>query len=265
MSMAANVPHPILPRALAAAGVFLIAVNSLYTQQTAVPNLSGHQSEAEVKISPFPQQIGGQGDTTSTEASKTIPAQYQTGISGRWQTRLGIPLLGDRLYVSFPFVYELPIEFSLREVELQPAIAWGYLLRYEDRLEHLPDGFTDYYEGIFYGMFEVHRQWRIWQGMLGGSLHTGLGLGYSVEEYYRYYDVIQERERSGDLAWIASAGIQLEAKIIPELPTMVSDVRLYHTPGYGTSYVLSCGIRGKLLQIVGAWGLIIATYLLLQG
>jgi hypothetical protein len=197
-------------------------------------------------------------------AGAGIRPHQQTGISGRWQTRLGISSLADRGYLSLPFVWVLPEKLSLRGIQLQPAVSFGYLHRNEDRDELHPeyDEFTDYYEGIFYGMFEVHRQWRFWRGTMGGSLHTGFGLGYSVEQYYNLFEEIQVWEKSG--TWIASAGIQLEAKI-PELPTMVSDVRFYSTPNYGTSYVVSYGIRGNLLQIVGAWGLVIATYVLLSG
>jgi hypothetical protein len=206
----------------------------------------------------------GQADTSNTESYKMMPAQYHRGISGRWQTRLGISALADRGYITFPFSYELPRKLNLRGIEFQPAIAWGYLHRSEDRDEHHPEyeEFTDYYEGIFYGMFEVHKQWRVWDGMIGGSLHAGFGLGSYKENFYNLFDEITEWYQG--VSWIVSTGILLEAKI-PELPTMVSDVRFYSTPNYGTSYVVSYGIRGNLLQIVGAWGLIIATYFLLAG
>lgn len=206
----------------------------------------------------------GQVDTSNTENSAAGQIRYHTGISGRWHTRLGISALADRGYVSLPFSYELPAKLNLRGIQFQPSIACGYLHRNEDRDEHHPEyeEFTDYYESIFYGIFELHKPWRTWYGRLGGSLHTGFGLGYSIEQYYNLFEEIQEWEKG--VAWIASAGIQLEVKI-PELPTMVSDVRFYSTPNYGTSYVVSYGIRGNLLHVVSAWGLVIATVLILSG
>jgi hypothetical protein len=206
----------------------------------------------------------GQVDTSNTENSAAEQSRYKTGITGRWQSRLGISSLADRGYFSLPLFWELPRKFTLQGIQLQPAISWGYLHRNEDRDELHPeyDEFTDYYEGIFYGIFEIHKQWRIWQGMLGGSLHTGFGLGSYAENYYNLFEETTEWYRG--VSWIASAGIQVEAKV-PELPTMVSDVRFFVTPNYGASYVVSYGIRGKLLQIISAWGLIIATYILLEG
>ncbi len=206
----------------------------------------------------------GQADTSNTENSTAERSRYQTGISGRWHTRLGISALADRGYVSLPFSYELHSILNIRGIQLQPAISWGYLHRNEDRDELHPeyDEFTDYYEGILYGMFEVHKQWRIWRGMLGGSLHTGLGLGSYKEQYYNLFEETTEWDQG--VSWIASAGTQLEVKI-PELPTMVSDVRFYITPNYGTSYTVSHGIRGNLLQIAGVWGIVIATIVLLSG
>ncbi len=188
------------------------------------------------EAAPSQQPAATMEEKATEQAQPGLPVSIVSQKPRRWQSRFMMWGGDNYKYVAWSNSYDLPSELNLWGTPFQPVVSGAALYRENwDR---------DVDEMLFYGMLEVHRKWSSSGGNLGASVYSGIGL-------CRYEGHYEDSLENG-ISFIYSIGAQGRTRhSVKILPDVVGDIRLVHTPGFGSSIIATAGVQGNFLHFAG--------------
>ena len=149
--------------------------------------------------------------------------------------------------------YYIPWELTILGLPLRPAISAGVMGRHRCESDRYGST-TEWYETASSCQVELHKSWGGSGQRVTGSFYGGFGLG----KVYYFVELDQEEDiRHQGLSAIIHAGVEAQVDI-PRFPDLAGGLVWMTTPHYGSSFLLTFGQKGNLLQLGLTGGVIIA-------